>query len=513
MTLLPGANTMAVKSSTHPVLISGEESPIHLHTTIGTFFFWVPAGTRTFGVRVSGVGVGEAVRAALVDPVGEVVEEIDNAATHQFDVNLSAPSQGEAWGIQLQKPTQILMDDQYIDLRGIPPLLAGDKGALLKPDGAPAYAPVERTEAGPQGEFLLNGKPFLPLVITMLENDAQGTFDERLQRAASAGFNGVQVGGSAEDLRRKLDRLRHHGLYGRVALFNGYIQALRKVDANVSDLVKSLRDHPALLGWELQDELNDNPEKYPPEQVREAYQALRRLDPNHAVWLNLTQFGPDGAASWKKWADCADVMGNDNYPFSRGGEVAAYAAALKWVAGSNPGVAATYLQLSPFNPEFGPPTAANLRMLAYLSLLHGHRALSYFGYAFDGVETWRDYPLLWKGAADLNAELTRALPMLLAPACEISLTTSLDGEWKGLSWDGETIEPLRCVLRQIDENRIALFAQGFPVYEATARFALDPTVPVRKITVWPTGEAVKMKDNRWIDTFFRGQVRVYVVQL
>ena len=133
LTLEPGANTMSVASSTHPVLISGEQGPIHLLSTTGPFFFWVPAGTESFGIRVSGEGVNEAVRAALLNAAGNVVEEVDNSAAHQFDVALPEPSPGEAWGVTLLRPTQILLEDQHIDLRGIPPLLAGDKGALLKP--------------------------------------------------------------------------------------------------------------------------------------------------------------------------------------------------------------------------------------------------------------------------------------------------------------------------------------------------------------------------------------------
>ena len=133
LTLSPGANIMSVLSSTHPLLLSGENGPIHIFTTTGTFYFWVPAGTESFGVRVSGEGVGEAVRARLLNPAGDVVEEIDNAAAHQFVVELPEPSQGEAWGVMMLRPSQIVLDDQHIDLRGIPPLLAGAKDALLRP--------------------------------------------------------------------------------------------------------------------------------------------------------------------------------------------------------------------------------------------------------------------------------------------------------------------------------------------------------------------------------------------
>ena len=135
LSVAPGANVLCLPSSTHALLLNGDDGPIHLCGTTGTFFFWVPAGTESFGVRVSGEGLGEAVRAALVDPSGRTVEEVDNvAATHQFEVDVPRPSVGEAWRLVLSKPTRLAMEDQFIDLRGIPPLLAGSREGLLRPE-------------------------------------------------------------------------------------------------------------------------------------------------------------------------------------------------------------------------------------------------------------------------------------------------------------------------------------------------------------------------------------------
>ncbi len=137
ITANPGANYLQIPATTHPLLLNGEDGPSGLFGTRGELFFWVPAATSTFGVRVSGVGLGEAVRAALVDPRGKVVEEVDNmAATYQFEVNLPQPSNGEAWSVRLYEPTDphMLLEDHYVDLRGIPPLLAASKEALLMPE-------------------------------------------------------------------------------------------------------------------------------------------------------------------------------------------------------------------------------------------------------------------------------------------------------------------------------------------------------------------------------------------
>lgn len=61
-------------------------------------------------------------------------EEADNIVTaHQFEVTLPQPSAGEAWSLRLSMPTKLPMEDYYVDLRGIPPLLAGSRDALLRP--------------------------------------------------------------------------------------------------------------------------------------------------------------------------------------------------------------------------------------------------------------------------------------------------------------------------------------------------------------------------------------------
>jgi hypothetical protein len=129
----PDPNVVEIPVSSHPMNLSGDGQPINFHSTTGELFFWVPAGATTFGVRVF-CDDGEAIKAALVDPGGQVVEEADNiTAAHQFEVTLPGPSAGEAWSIRLSMPTKLGMDDEHVDLRGIPPLLAGSRNALLRP--------------------------------------------------------------------------------------------------------------------------------------------------------------------------------------------------------------------------------------------------------------------------------------------------------------------------------------------------------------------------------------------
>ncbi len=130
----PGANLLCIVESSHPLNLNGESGPIRLTTSPGDFYFWVPAGTREFAVRVSGEGDGEGVRATLISPDGVIVDQVDNSAwTHQFEVELPEGAPGQAWLLRLARPTTMPMDDHHVDLRGVPPLFAPTVEALLIP--------------------------------------------------------------------------------------------------------------------------------------------------------------------------------------------------------------------------------------------------------------------------------------------------------------------------------------------------------------------------------------------
>lgn len=412
-------------------------------------------------------------------------------------------------------------------MRALHTLCAAAVAASCMPGPAAALPPVEEVTFR-DGVLLVNGAPFLPLTMTMLEHSPMGALQERFARAAEAGINTVQISGGPDALREKLDLLEENGMYGLVALFGLQMDQLMDRDPGIGEMVRELRTHGAVLGWELQDELNLHPDRHPPERVRVAYEYLRELDPSRAVWLNLTQFAPDGRQAWETWKGCADVMFNDNYPYSRGGNLASFVAGLDWSVRARPGVAGTYLQITQFHAEVSAPTAAQLRMMAYLALIHGHRALSHYGccdrglaadLGLDGrdpdnlVVTWRDYPLLWRGMAALNRELTDAVPMLIAPDAEVDLQFSeVSGRWQGMAWAGEEWGPVHSMVRQLDDGRMACFVVGFPDFGGVARFSLGNDTPVRTVSRWPSEEALAVEEGGWTDHFRPGQVRVYIVE-
>jgi hypothetical protein len=130
----PRIGTATVNSSGGRVCLLAQRAKLHLLGTRGEFFFWVPAGTREFAVKVAGDSPGERVKAALRDPAGKVVAEADDIVTaRQFAASPLQATEGESWSLLLDKPATGVLEDFFIHLQGIPPVLAPTKAALLKP--------------------------------------------------------------------------------------------------------------------------------------------------------------------------------------------------------------------------------------------------------------------------------------------------------------------------------------------------------------------------------------------
>lgn len=129
-----GGNQAFFTASTHPFNLYGGGDAVHLIGSTGTLYFVVPKGTKEFGVRLFGEGAGEGVKAALIDPAGQTVQEKDNITrTDMLSVELPEGSPGEIWALKLDRPSGVAMEDYHVDLLGVPGLLAPSKAAVLQP--------------------------------------------------------------------------------------------------------------------------------------------------------------------------------------------------------------------------------------------------------------------------------------------------------------------------------------------------------------------------------------------
>jgi hypothetical protein len=128
-----GGNCVHVDSPTHRLCLVGMGRAIPLIGTSGDFYFWVPGNVAEFGVKIYGSGV-ERVNAAVFDPAGKQVWSKENIDIPQlYEGKPRTPGEGEVWRVRIGRPTDGAFEDCYIDLRGVPCVLAYTPEALLKP--------------------------------------------------------------------------------------------------------------------------------------------------------------------------------------------------------------------------------------------------------------------------------------------------------------------------------------------------------------------------------------------
>ncbi|MBM4094224.1 MAG: right-handed parallel beta-helix repeat-containing protein [Planctomycetes bacterium] len=128
----PGTHTVRVASSSHAALIAADAGPIHLLNTAGEFFFLVPAGAEQFAVRFWGSGDLERVSAAVYDPAGTRVWQQDDISSAQsYQVQRPDAARDEVWRLSLSRPKIGVLEDHFVEMRGIPTILG------FRPDGLP----------------------------------------------------------------------------------------------------------------------------------------------------------------------------------------------------------------------------------------------------------------------------------------------------------------------------------------------------------------------------------------
>ncbi len=130
----PEPHTLQLLLSTHPVSIAGNRGRIHLIYSRGDYYFWVPADAREFGVRIQGQGDGERVSAAIYDSTGAMqFEQADISDPKSLHVKRDPAEKGAVWRLSLARPSTGVLEDVYLEFRGIPAVLGFDPQTLLCP--------------------------------------------------------------------------------------------------------------------------------------------------------------------------------------------------------------------------------------------------------------------------------------------------------------------------------------------------------------------------------------------
>lgn len=167
----------------------------------------------------------------------------------------------------------------------------------------PHVMPKRRTWINGRGRAIVDGKPFFPLGIYIVG------IDDNLRTGP---FNCVMPYKKMN--RETLDRCRSYGLdviYPLNSDWAWHVHRPKGMDTDedaqkaVEREVLSIKGHPAILAWYVNDEISI--EKYP--QLLERQRLLERIDPDHPTWTVLYQFG-----EVRSYYPTFDVIGTDPYP-------------------------------------------------------------------------------------------------------------------------------------------------------------------------------------------------------
>lgn len=283
-----------------------------------------------------------------------------------------------------------------------------------------------------------------------------------LREASEAGFNLINRSAT----RAAFDEAQALGLWGWSALGSLPLSNRAEAQNRMRQTIETLRDHPALLFWETEDEPTfvwKEPTKLrtPAVQINDTAAFIRKLDPIHPLYLN--QSPTNLIPTLQTYNPAADIVATDIYPVIPHGirelyalwpdgrqgdllndtlsQVGQYADKMRAVAGRH---RAVFMVLQGFawemlrDKERDPamvlyPNAAQLRFMAWQSIAHAVNGLIWWGLSYTPPEA-----PLWNDLKTVARELSQVRAALAAPAVKLPLELtyrdtghSLD---RGIQW-------------------------------------------------------------------------------
>lgn len=319
---------------------------------------------------------------------------------------------------------------------------------------------------------------FLPIGLYHAVNGDLHGRTYRFQDFADAGFNTLHLW-EGQHLKDVADAAKAANLQ---------LIIHRPTDAEIT----GFRDHPAVLGWYLDEEPTGSYWGNANKPMAEFFadfvhrrDAIRQLDPRHPVFaIDLPLVVPPMFEWWKKWNTAGDVSAHDNYPIGPRRQTLSFelgipqsvSMAVKlneqrkpvWVVVQ---AFEIHHNLYPFNM----PTARQLRAMTYAAFIYGATGVIDFaldswvtrdgnvvGMAADPQASYgsalvatqdqlRGSRDLWNGAVALNKELHQLIPVLLSRTSKVEYHVELDGDWPPI-----TKEPICTLLKEDPSGGLVL---------------------------------------------------------
>jgi len=264
--------------------------------------------------------------------------------------------------------------------------------------------------------------------------------------ARESGYNLVRV----NEKRNELDQAQAHGLKTWISV--GSIDPANMATAQPAfvERVNKLKDHAALLFWEMEEEpawrWNSAECRVKPEDLAQSYQALKQADPHHPVYTN---HAPTNLVSTlKRYNAATDIVACDIYPVIPRGirityalypdgmqgdllntyisQVGEYTDKMRTVAGPERPV---FMVLQAFSWEMlrqstdrdtqmvKYPSYEESRFMAYQSIIHGANGVIYWGSAFTPQPS-----AFWTDLTRVTRELSSLQLVLAGRSVSLPLT-------------------------------------------------------------------------------------------
>jgi hypothetical protein len=268
-----------------------------------------------------------------------------------------------------------------------------------------------------------------------------------LREASVAGFNLINRGAT----RAAYDEAQSLGLWGWSALGSLPSTDRSEAENRMRQIIQTLRDHPALLFWETEDEPTfawKEPTRLRTSaaQINDTAAFIRKLDATHPLYLN--QSPTNLVSTLQAYNPAADIVATDLYPVIPRGmreeyalwpdgrqgdflnetvsQVGQYADKMRAVAGAS---RAVFMVLQGFAWEMlrekdrDPamvlyPTAAQLRFMAWQAVVHGVNGLIWWGLSFTPEGP------LWDDLRTVVRQLAQVRAALAAPSVQLPLKLS-----------------------------------------------------------------------------------------
>ena len=286
--------------------------------------------------------------------------------------------------------------------------LSGFPYTFISPD-LTVYPDVEKL-------ILLARKHFGINTLSVIANSGFPHYD-RLPRAE---FLPQAVKFFTESYSKQLDFCLKNQMYARVSTHMGSGYARKGVpDAELTARVAAaIRRHPALLAYTYDE---PEPRRCPPEAIGKLYQAIKAVDKNHPVNINLCV-----RHTFKDYLKYTDVASYDFYPFPHS-DLKYWQVYNQEMLKHKPDAPfATYLQTFQFGTtEF--PTHENMYGSFVTSFINGSRSVWYFTYYSNNLQTLTTHPYAQSTVRLISNHAIKLFPFL-CEAKEVALKLKADSD-------------------------------------------------------------------------------------